>query len=74
MGAMLVVLTCCERIGKQLGWGPTISGEIQLVGANGARLIGLFSMLLFGFTLEAVGPIHVLRLVVPAIDIHRRRV
>lgn len=61
-------------MGKQLEavsdsqWGSLIAR------GTWAHLVGLLSMLLFGFTLKAIGPVHIFRLVVSAIDVHRRRV
>ena len=67
-----VVLTCCEYIGKELG------GESDSQRGNSiawwTHFVGLFSMFVFGFTLKAIGTIHIFCLMVSAVDVHRRRV
>jgi hypothetical protein len=74
MGLRPVVLTCGKYMGKQLGAGAGSRRGNSIAGVNGAHLVGLFSMLMFGFTFKAISPVHILRLVVPTVDIHRRRV
>ena len=51
-----------------------VSGKIRLSGEGRVYLVGLFPMLLFGFTFEAISSVHIFRLVVSAIDVHRIRV
>lgn len=70
------VLTCCEYMGEQLGAGFDNQRGIRSLGrgTNGAHLVGLFSVFLFGFTFKAISPVHIFCLVVSTIDIHRRRV
>lgn len=51
-----------------------VSGGILIARSKWINLVSLFSMLVFSFSFKAVGPVHILRLVISAIDIHRRRV
>jgi hypothetical protein len=67
---LLAVNTWANSCSKYL----TVSGGVLVGGDKRVNLVGLFSMLLFSFSFKAVGTVHILRLVIPAINIHRRRV
>lgn len=52
----------------------TVSGGILIGRRKLVNLVGLFSMLVFSFSFKTISPVHILRLVISAINIHRRRV